>query len=75
MPVDAGTSVDEVEHGARIVAAIDRGVTLFLTPLSEPASTRLTIGASDLERFQAAASRHLPDVRVLPQLHKVLGIL
>lgn len=75
MPVDAGTSADEVEHGARIVAAVDPRVALFLTPLSEPASNRLTIGAHDLERLQAVASRHLPDVRVLPQLHKVLGIL
>jgi 7-carboxy-7-deazaguanine synthase len=75
MPVDAGTDPAEVEHGARIVAAIDARVPLFLTPLTEPASPRLTIGAHELERLQAVASRHLPDVRVLPQLHKVLGIL
>jgi organic radical activating enzyme len=28
-----------------------------------------------LERLHAVASRHVADVRVLPQLHKVLGIL
>ena len=75
MPVDAGTSSDEVAEGARIVAAIDPSVPLFLTPLTEPDSPRLTIDAHELERLQAVASRHLPDVRVLPQLHKVLGIL
>jgi len=75
MPVDAATAVAEVEHGARLVAAVDPGIPLFLTPLTEPASARLTIGPHELERLHAAASRHVADVRVLPQLHKVLGIL
>lgn len=75
MPVDAATAADEVEQGARIVARVDRRVPLFLTPLTEPTTTRLTIGAHELERLHAVASRHVDDVRVLPQLHKVLGIL
>ena len=36
--------------------------------------TTLQIGAVTLERLHALASRHHRDVRVLPQLHKVLGI-
>jgi 7-carboxy-7-deazaguanine synthase len=75
MPVDATTAIDEVEIGARLVAGVDRTVPLFLTPLTEPATARLTIGPHELDRLQAAASRHVADVRVLPQLHKVLGIL
>jgi organic radical activating enzyme len=75
MPVDAATAVDEVERGARLVAAAGRDIPLFLTPLTEPTSARLTIGAHELERLHAVASRHVADVRVLPQLHKVLGIL
>jgi organic radical activating enzyme len=74
MPVDEGTAADEVERGARLVAELAPGTTLFLTPLTEPASPRLTIGTADLERLHAVASRHLADVRVLPQLHKVLDI-
>jgi 7-carboxy-7-deazaguanine synthase len=75
MPVDAATDGAEVEAGARLVAAVDPSVPLFLTPLTEPASARHTIDAHELERFHALASRHHPGVRVLPQLHKVLGIL
>jgi organic radical activating enzyme len=75
MPVDDGTAAEEVERGARLVAAIAPGVPLFLTPLTEPDGPRLTAGSPALERFHALASRHHPDVRVLPQLHKVLGIL
>jgi len=75
MPVDAATAPEEVEHGARIVAAVGPRVPLFLTPLTEPTTPRLTIDAHALERLQALASRYVADVRVLPQLHKVLGIL
>lgn len=75
MPVDETTLPEEVELGARLVARRDGRVPLFLTPLTEPTGPRLTIGAGTLERLQAVASRVHPDVRVLPQLHKVLGIL
>jgi len=75
MPVDETTAADEVERGARLVAAIAPRAPLFLTPLSEPDTPRLTVGAAALDRFQRLASSVHADVRVLPQLHKVLGIL
>jgi organic radical activating enzyme len=74
MPVDSGTALDEVEQGARLVADAGPDVALFLTPLTEPAGTRPTIDTHELERLHAVASRHVRDVRVLPQLHKVLGL-
>ena len=74
MPVDEGTVPEEVERGARLVAETAPGAPLFLTPLTEPTTPRLTIGAGTLERLHALASRVHPDVRVLPQLHKVHGI-
>src|SRR2546425_10009476 len=74
MPVDEGTAPEEVERGAWLVAEAAPGAPLFLTPLTEPTTPRLTIGAGTLERLHALASRVHPDVRVLPQLHKVLGI-
>lgn len=74
VPVDETTDPGEVEHAARLVARVAGGVPLFLTPLTEPDTTRLTVTATTAERLQALASRHHPDVRVLPQLHKVLGI-
>jgi len=75
MPVDEATAADEVERGARLVDRVASNVPLFLTPLTEPATPRLTIDASALERLHAVASAVHGDVRVLPQLHKVLGIL
>ena len=75
MPVDEATAPEEVEQGARLVAHVDADVPLFLTPLTEPHGNTLTIEATTLGRLHAIASRAHPDVRVLPQLHKVLGIL
>jgi 7-carboxy-7-deazaguanine synthase len=75
MPVDDTTAGDEVERGARLVASIAPDAPLFLTPLTEPDSPRLAVGGAALDRFHALASRVHRDVRILPQLHKVLGIL
>lgn len=74
MPVDEGTDPAEVEMGARLVAGVGGEVPLFLTPLTPPDGSRLTIEAATLERLQALASAHHPDVRVLPQMHKVLRV-
>src|SRR5439155_718050 len=70
----AAAPPEEVERGARLVAEAAPGAPFFLTPLTEPTTPRLTIGAGTLERLHALASRVHPDVRVLPQLHKLLGI-
>lgn len=75
VPVDEGTAPEEVERGARLCAALAPAAPLFLTPLTEPDGVRLTVGPATLERLHARASVVHADVRVLPQLHKVLGIL
>ncbi len=75
MPVDETTAPDDVERGARLVARAGPRVPLFLTPLTAPEGAALQITPATLERLHAIASRHHPDVRILPQLHKVLGIL
>ena len=75
MPVDDTTAADEVEQGAALLARVAPGVPLFLTPLTPPSDKRLTITAGTLDRFHALASRRHRDVRVLPQIHKALGIL
>jgi 7-carboxy-7-deazaguanine synthase len=74
MPIDAGTLADEVAHGARLAAGAARPVPLLLTPLAAPEGTRLLIDAAGLERLHAIASHEHGDVRILPQLHKVLSI-
>jgi len=75
MPVDEDTRPEEVERGARLVAALAPAAPLFLTPLALPPAGALAIAPGTLERLHARASALHADVRVLPQVHKVLGIL
>lgn len=72
MPVDAATAEDDVERGMRIAAA--HGVPAFLTPIAAPAASGARVDAAALDRLHAVAARVHADVRVLPQLHKVLGV-
>jgi organic radical activating enzyme len=68
--VDAGTDLDDVDRAAALVGA---QAVVFLQPITAP-DGRLDVTADDLRRFFAAARRHVPDVRVLPQTHKMLAI-
>jgi hypothetical protein len=74
MPVDETTAAATRRAPRSISSAAAPDAPLFLTPLTEPDTARLTVGGATLARWQALASRVHPDVRVLPQIHKVLGI-
>ena len=74
MPVDDDTCPDEVARGAVLLASLAPSVPMLLTPLTEPSAGRLTAGHATLDRLHAVASHIHADVRVLPQMHKVLGI-
>ena len=74
MPVDDDTDPDEVARGASLLASLAPSVPLLLTPLTEPSDGRLTAGRATLDHMHAVASRIHADVRVLPQMHKVLGV-
>ena len=73
VPVDGSTADDEVVQAARLVAEAGEGITFFLQPILSPAG-EMQASAAALERFYEIACRHLADVRVLPQAHKILGV-
>ncbi len=72
--VDDGTAVDEVERAAQLVRCEAPDAPVFVQPISAP-SGRVDVSGANLDRFFAAARKHVGDVRVLPQTHKALGIL
>jgi len=73
VPVDDGTREAEVGEAAALVAKASPGSAFFLQPIVAPGSETM-ITAERLGEFYDAAVRHLTDVRVLPQAHRLLGI-
>lgn len=70
---DNGTTGGDVERAARLVAQNAPETPFFLQPITSPdGNLEMTPGL--LVTFFQTARRHLPDVRVLPQTHKMLGI-
>ncbi|MDA8413913.1 MAG: 7-carboxy-7-deazaguanine synthase QueE [Desulfobacteraceae bacterium] len=68
------TVLDEIEQVCGIISDVDRTTPLFLQPLSM-VEGGLGIRVAHMLRLQEAASARLPDVRVIPQMHRMLGAL
>jgi 7-carboxy-7-deazaguanine synthase len=68
------TDAAEIQRVCAIIAAIRPDTPLFLQPLSLP-ENYCGISAVHLLYLQALASARLPDVRVIPQMHKLMGVL
>lgn len=68
------TTSEEINQVCAIIAQVDPAIPLFLQPLMLPGGA-IGINAGHLLRLQAAAASRLPDVRVIPQMHKLLGAL
>ncbi|HEX6791811.1 MAG TPA: 7-carboxy-7-deazaguanine synthase QueE [Candidatus Krumholzibacteria bacterium] len=78
--VDLKASAEEIENAARLVAESSRALPFVIQPESDALLGRHATRESRaalLELVDAgarAASRHLDDVRVIPQTHKVLHV-
>jgi organic radical activating enzyme len=68
--VTADTSADDIMRAARLIAEHDSSLPFILQPASGPRAP----GADLLILFQAIALGILDDVRVIPQIHKVLHL-
>ncbi len=71
--VDSSTAGDEFDRAVDMLAGVAAGVPLFVQPIVD-AEGALQASEDDLERFYSAARRGLSQVRMLPQIHKFLGI-
>ena len=72
--VGDGTTDGEISTVCDIMSSVDTSLPLFLQPLSLP-DGRTGIAAATIFHLQELASSRLPDVRVIPQMHKLLGVL
>jgi len=66
---------EEIDQVCDIICSVDRNTPLFLQPLSRTGGAGVGIRTGSLLRLQEIASARLPDVRVIPQMHLMLGVL
>lgn len=73
--VGANTPDDEIEEAAGVIADVWPDTLLVLQPVTPFGSVTQAPGAAQMLRQQMVARRILPNVRVIAQMHKVLGAL
>lgn len=73
--VCGSTPEEEIRECAAAVAGVSRRIALVIQPVTPIDEKTTPPTGAQLLRFQIAASRLLDDVRVIPQCHKVMGLL
>ena len=66
------TTAQEVRGAARVIKAVSPDVPLVIQPVTPAARVKAPSPAQVLE-LQSAALGHLTGVRVIPQVHKLMG--
>lgn len=72
--LDETTDPGEVEAAVRLVGSVSRGIPVFLQPITDPERESLCIGPQMIERFYRRVAGLGVEVRVVPQVHKILGM-
>ncbi|MBU1043451.1 MAG: 7-carboxy-7-deazaguanine synthase QueE [Candidatus Omnitrophica bacterium] len=65
------TKAAEIKKAAKIIAAVDKDIVLVLQPVAKQLSAKLI---KKTMLWQAAAQQDLTDVRIIPQVHKLIGV-
>ncbi|MEI8175280.1 MAG: 7-carboxy-7-deazaguanine synthase QueE [Candidatus Omnitrophota bacterium] len=72
--VTDATTEDEIGKASALINDIDFRIPLVLQPVTPANRIRKKVPAARLLRFQSAAKKILHDVRIIPQVHKQLGM-
>lgn len=68
------TTDQELQQACKLVAEVDDELSLFIQPVTGH-DGKITVTAERLLQLQAVAARLLYDVRVVPQMHRFLGVV
>lgn len=72
--VGDSTPDDEIRQVCEVISSVDVSIPLFLQPITLSGG-RIGINPVRILRLHELASSRLPDVRVIPQMHNILGVL
>jgi len=73
MVLTEATSEEELRRAVTLIAGVRPGIPLVLQPAT-PWGAASSIPLARLASWWDLASRQLPDVRILPQIHRLWGI-
>lgn len=73
--ITAETEEADIQKGIEIIAAIDPSIPFILQPATPFARFHSSPSVDQIARWETLAKKMLPYVRVIPQIHKQLGIL
>lgn len=72
--ITAGVEDDEIRRCAQIIAGTGRSVPLVLQPVTPSDEGPAPPSLSQLLSLHSIASEIIEDVRILPQMHKMIGV-
>ena len=72
IPIARLTKPSEIEQAAGMIKEAGRGAPVFLQPIADK-NGDITISYRQIIELYEVCRRHVEDVRVIPQIHKVIG--
>lgn len=72
--VAQATTDEEMTRVCELIAEVDGGIALFIQPVTS-VDGEIAVDPERLLHWQALAASLLGDVRVIPQMHKLLGVV
>ena len=68
------STIKEIEEAAELVAEVNPKIPFILQPVTPYGPIKHRPRPQEILAFQALAKRRLENVRVIPQMHKILGL-
>jgi len=68
------SKIMEIDEAASLISGIDEKIPLILQPVTPHGPVKHRPGPEEILAFHAMAKRKLKNVRVIPQVHKIVGI-
>jgi len=72
--ITESTKKEEINKAVAVIDDIDSGIPLVLQPVTPVNRVKKRVSSGVLREFQKLAKTALTDVRIIPQVHKVLGV-